>query len=95
MKLIYLLIKEQRTNSGFCRNTINAFTNPDIAKLSEVKCNYYAEQFTKYFIEEIRLNDSEGLFSSAEVDEVILKDDYDNTFCLDILQDHLFVVRKI
>ena len=84
MEIIYLLIKEERTNSGFSRHTIKAFNNPDIAKLSEVKCNHYAEQFARYFIQEVRLNDSEIIDMSGNFNEVNLTDEYDNEYNLDI-----------
>ena len=83
MNIIYLLIKEERTNSGFSRHTLKAFMNPDIAKLAEVKCNHHAgqaEQFTRYYIDEVRLNDSEHLDMEGHVDEVWVKDEYDNEY---------------
>ena len=80
--MIYLLIKEQRTNSGFSRQTLKAFTNPDLAKLSQVKCNHHAEQFTRYFIEEIRLNDSEVIDMEGNADEVTVFDEQENEYYL-------------
>ena len=59
--MIYLLIKKERVNGGENTTTVKAFSSQDMATLECVKCNYFAEQMTKYEIQHIRFDDTEEI----------------------------------
>jgi hypothetical protein len=81
---IFLLVEERITRLGISKHFKKAFFNLDLALLEEANHNYYAEQYSKYYIEEVDYNDSSGFWFDNEAGEILVSDEYDNKYYFDL-----------